>query len=83
MEHQSARLLLFGSRAQGTNRAESDFDLLVVTSQAEEVRRTVIHSALEEKIQLLVKSPEEMLDLAIKEPVLTEEIRKGIILWQK
>lgn len=75
------KIVLFGSRAEGTYNRDSDFDVIVVTDKPE-----IIHRILSEEgifVQLIVKSPEEMMRLHEKEPVLARAISKGIILWEK
>lgn len=78
----SSRGVLFGSRACGEHASVSDFDVFVV-GIADEVRRAVTRSALAERIQLLVKSSEEWLDLHRTDPPLYESILKGIVLWER
>ena len=77
------RIVLFGSRAEGPGTSESDYDLFVVTAEEGKVRRFVRRNRLAESIQLVVKSPEDMLTFEKDEPVFAEEIKKGIILWQR
>lgn len=77
------RIILFGSRARGTHTSESDFDIFVVTSEREKVNKLIRTSMLEEKIQLVSKTPEEMLTFDEDEPALKEEMEKGIVLWEK
>lgn len=79
----SSRIVLFGSRADGTNDSESDFDLLVVTINEEETRRIIGKSPLAENIQLITKSPEQMLKFEEDEPVFSSQVKKGIVLWQR
>lgn len=78
-----SKIVLFGSRADGTNTSESDFDILAVTSKEDAARKIVHKSPLAESIQLLVKTPEQMLTFDEDEPVLAEETGKGIVLWEK
>jgi hypothetical protein len=78
-----SRVIFFGSRSDGTNSLESDFDLYVVTSNEEKVWKEVRQSKLSERIQLIVKSPDQSLDLDRTEPVLYEQLKSGIVLWQQ
>ncbi len=78
----ASKIVLFGSRAQGTSHAKSDFDLIVVTTDTRAVQRMVDESTIAERVQTLYKTPEQMLSLDEGEPVLAEEIRKGIVLWE-
>lgn len=79
----AAKAVLFGSRATGDNQHDSDYDILIVSTQLEEITHASMQSTLSEKLQLLVKTPEEFLDFDNREPVLANHIRKGIILWEK
>jgi len=78
-----ATITLFGSRATGEHRSESDFDLLFVTNDENRVRKVARKSMLAEKLQLIIKSPEQMLSFDDEEKVLSKEIRKGIKIWQR
>lgn len=80
----SERIVLFGSRALGEDTQESDIDLLVVSGQKEKVKSLIYsQSRLKDKIQLISKTPQEYMGFDKKEPVLYEEIKKGIVLWEK
>ena len=51
------RIILFGSRAKGTARRESDFDFLVIVSEIEnerEISRKVYRALLEHRIEAAV-----------------------------
>lgn len=78
-----SKIVLFGSRAEGTHTSKSDFDIFVVTSEREKINKLIRKSMLEEKIQLVSKIPEEMLTFDKDEPALRDEIKKGIVLWEK
>lgn len=77
-----SRVVLFGSRAEGTSTSESDYDLFVITTEEGKVQRLVRRSGIAEKVQLIVKSPEDMLTFEKDKPVFAEQVRKGIALWQ-
>lgn len=79
----ASSIVLFGSRADGTNRSDSDFDIAITSGNSESVNRLARECDLPEKLQLIIKSPSEMLDLESNEPLLAANIRKGIILWEK
>jgi len=77
------KIVLFGSRAESTNSFDSDFDLAVVANEPDVVQRLAADSSMIDRIQLMVKTPSEMLDLESSEPVFASKIRKGIVLWEK
>lgn len=79
----SIKIILFGSRAAGSNTSESDYDILIITTQPENIRKIARTSNLSEKLQLIIKSPEQMLTLDQDEPVFFKQVKEGIVLWQR
>lgn len=77
------RVVLFGSCARGEDHRESDIDLLVVSRDQDRVRGLVPEKRGRRKVQLLVKTPQEYIQLEHKEPVFWGEVQRGIVLWQK
>lgn len=78
----SSKVILFGSRASDNYITDSDYDLLIVSASTD-VRKVISKSNLEEKIQLILKTPEEWLDLHKTNPELYKSIQKGIVLWER
>lgn len=79
----SSKIILFGSRASGEYSSDSDYDLLVVTKHASEVRRIVHEDKRADQIQLIIKTPEEWLDFHKGDPELYRSVQKGIVLWDR
>lgn len=79
----SSKIILFGSRATGDYNSDSDYDLLVVTSHAKDVRRIVGKNSLADRIQLIIKMPEEWIDLHQSDPELYQSLQKGTVLWDR
>jgi len=79
----SEKIILFGSTASGTDTRESDIDLFVLTNKPKAVRNATNISPLAEKIQLICKTPAEMLKINKKKPLVFSEIEKGRVLWEK
>lgn len=75
----SSKIILFGSRASGMHNSESDFDLFVVTSDSKGVIKL---GKPEEKIQMVFKTPVQMLSIEKDDQNLYKEIKKGIVLWE-
>ncbi|MBM3175802.1 MAG: nucleotidyltransferase domain-containing protein [Chloroflexi bacterium] len=84
----SSRVVLYGSCAQGTDTSDSDFDLFVVSDNKEEVLEAVdsfrfprgfegIH------IQIVVKTPVELLETEGVGQAFIEEVEHGIVLWER
>jgi predicted nucleotidyltransferase len=79
----SSKVILFGSRVTDDYNSDSDYDLLVVTSHATDVRRIINKNRLANRIQLIVKTPEEWIDLNQQNPELYQSIQQGIVLWDR
>lgn len=82
MKSVAIKIVLFGSRANGTNRQDSDFDLFVVTMEPDKVRQIANVSHISGQLQILTKTPEEMLEFEAKEPILSKKINEGVVLWE-
>ena len=79
----ASKVVLFGSRADATSRVDSDYDVAVVTNEPGTVRRIANESEFGGTLQLVIKTPAEMLDLDSREPVFASNIRKGVIVWER
>lgn len=82
LKSESIKIILFGSFANGMNKKDSDIDLFVLTNNPVFIRKTLNDSALAEKIQIITKTPAEILKINKKKPLLFEEIEKGRVLWE-
>jgi predicted nucleotidyltransferase len=86
---QPERIILFGSRAQGTARPESDFDLLVIKESDEpRYRRAApLYTALAEvpvEIEVIVYTPDEVSEWdSVREAFVTTAVREGKILYER
>ncbi len=80
-------IILFGSRAAGTARETSDFDLLIVTSAGARPveRRAIAERALLDRavpLDIFVYTPQEMLYLhSIGSPFIDEVLETGRVLY--
>lgn len=79
----SDKIVLFGSAATGTNTEASDIDLFILTSKPRITRNITNSSPLSEKLQILCKTPAEMIKMNKKKPLVFSEIEKGRTLWEK
>jgi predicted nucleotidyltransferase len=83
------KIILFGSRAQGTARADSDFDLLVVakSDQPRYRRAAPIYGVLSDilaPMDILVYSPQEVEEWSeVPQAFITTAIRQGTVLYEK
>ena len=76
------KIVLFGSCADGTDTADSDIDILVVTRDKTKAGKAARKIKLSRPVQWVIKTPQEYVVLNSKEKVFAEEISKGILLWE-
>lgn len=81
IEPQSIKGVLFGSRAAGNCRSDSDYDLLVITHTPREVEHIVSRHPMGKNIELFARTPEEYAELEGRDPSIGEKVAKGIVLW--
>jgi predicted nucleotidyltransferase len=81
LEPISSKGILFGSRAQGKQRSDSDYDLFVVTDQVEEVRKVAGRHPLGRAVELVVWTPEQFGEIGRQDPSLSSKLETGIVLW--
>jgi predicted transcriptional regulator len=84
----SNRIVLYGSCALGTDASESDFDLFVVSNSREDVSNAVSDFKFPKgyeaiHIQLVIRTPIELLERGKSEHIFMEEIDRGIVLWER
>ncbi len=83
------KIILFGSRTQGTARPDSDVDLLVIARSKEpRYRRAApIYGALSDIItpmDILVYDPQEVEEWsAVPQAFVTTAVRQGTVLYEK
>ena len=81
LEPISSKGILFGSRSNGDSSSDSDYNLFVVTDEAEEVERIVAQHPLGKKISLRTMTSEDHLRLSDTDSDLAEELDRGIVMW--
>jgi len=84
----SNRVVLYGSCAQGTDTSDSDFDLFVVSDNKEEVLEAANNFRFPRgfegiHIQVVVKTPVELLETKGADQAFIEEVERGIVLWER
>ena len=83
------RIILFGSRARGTPRPDSDFDVLVVQESEEpRYRRSgPLYTALADvpaEVEVMVYTPSEIAEWSqVPNAFVTTALREGKILYEK
>lgn len=81
VEPVSSKGVLFGSRATGLCRSDSYYDLFVVTDGPDEVKRIVTQHPLGKKIELVVHTPDQYLQIDKANPSLATRVSQGIVVW--
>ena len=84
-----SRLLLFGSRARIENTTDSDYDFLIITKKAVDIRKKRFYKSILRKelakykipADILIQSEEEVLQKKeITGHILKEVLKEGIVL---
>jgi predicted nucleotidyltransferase len=88
LKKHSNRIVLYGSCALGTDTAESDFDVFVVSNRKKEVSNIISNFKFPRgyeniRIQSVIKTPIELLKAGKSDHAFMEEIELGIVLWEK
>lgn len=81
VEPLSSKGILFGSRANGRARTDSDYDLFVVSAKPVEVRNIIEHHPLGRKIELVTWSPDEYHLIERRDPDLNKKLGLGLVVW--
>jgi len=77
------KIILYGSSTEGSNKEDSDIDILVVSERSTgDIQRILKKYGLEEKVQLVLKTRAEYLALKEKEPVFYDEVHRGIVYYE-
>ncbi len=77
------KVVLFGSCSRGDDTSASDIDLLVVTLRRDEIGGLLRQSTVNGRaLRPIVMGPHDMVELTEKDPALSEEIAKGIVLMR-
>jgi uncharacterized protein len=83
------KVILFGSRARGDSRPDSDFDFLVIrpSSEPRHRRAAPIYTALADipvEVEVMVYTPLEVLEWAeVPEAFVTTAVREGQLLYER
>ncbi len=79
----SLKIVLYGSSAGGTNHAESDIDLFILTRDVKKVKDIIYKSPLKEKLQHMVTTPQDFIKLKKDNAVFYKEISSGIVIHEE
>lgn len=81
LEPMASKGILFGSRASGRARSDSDYDLFVVTDVPEEAIEIAARHPLGKAIELVAWTPEKFEQIGVEDPGLERKLGAGIVLW--
>jgi predicted nucleotidyltransferase len=84
IKQHSSKVVLFGSCSQGTDMKDSDIDLMVITTEKEQVKKTIseFNQKNERKIAPIVVTMNEYILMKKEDKPLHENIERGITLWE-
>jgi hypothetical protein len=81
IEPMSSKGVLFGSRATGKARSDSNYNLLVVSETPEEIKKVTSRHPLGKKLEPMVLTPDEFNTTSGKNKELSKQFDDGIHLW--
>jgi hypothetical protein len=73
--------ILFGSRANGRARSDSNYDIFIVSITPEEVRKIVTRHPLGKRIELHVTGPDDYARISKQDPILAQKLEEGVYMW--
>lgn len=76
-------VILFGSRADGSNAGGSDIDLFICREYEKEVRKIISkYEPSDVKYQAIIQNPLESVSSTKEDNVFHRQVKKGITLWK-
>jgi predicted nucleotidyltransferase len=75
-------IILFGSCADGTNAADSDIDVYILTDYKDKVHKTLHKYKTGKPLKPIIADPLELAELKDKDKVFYGQIMKGITMWK-
>ena len=80
----SERIILFGSTAEGTDTEKSDFDVLVVTMEKEQIKKKLTRFKTVNGRQLspVIVTPSELVKLSKTDKAFYDQATKGTVIWR-
>jgi predicted nucleotidyltransferase len=82
LKRRAVKVILYGSASTGDNTEESDIDLLILTREKKDIEKGMGKDLLKKKIQPVIHTPGEWALLERENPVFTEQVARGIVLWK-
>jgi len=84
LKESARKVVLFGSCAEGTDAAESDIDVLILTDDREAAREktSAFNRAAERQMAPIILDVREFATLQKEDRPLFERIDRGVVLWE-
>lgn len=79
----SKKIILFGSASRGEDISTSDIDLFVMSNDPQLAKEILSSIKSTRKIQPFITTPSDWSDFKEKEKVFSEEVNRGITLWEE
>lgn len=81
LEPISSKGILFGSRATGRARSDSDYDLFVITDAPDQAREIAGSHPLGKAIEIVAWTSDNYGEIDNQDPKLARKLEQGIVLW--
>jgi predicted nucleotidyltransferase len=78
----SRQIILFGSRADGTNVETSDIDLFILSAEREKVMKIIGRYGMKLPIQAVVMNNQELVEMKEKDAAFHAQVKRGMTLWE-
>jgi predicted nucleotidyltransferase len=78
----SRQIILFGSRADGTNVETSDIDLFILSAEREKVMKIIGRYGMKLPIQAVVMNNQELVEMKEKDAAFHAQVKRGLALWE-
>lgn len=78
----SRQIILFGSRADGTNTAASDIDLFILSAEREKVMKTIGRYGMKLPVQPVVMNNQELVEMKEKDAAFHAQVKRGMVVWE-
>jgi hypothetical protein len=73
--------ILFGSRATGLARSDSDYDIFVLTEAPDQAKDIAGSHPLGKAVEIVAWTPEMYGEIENTDPKLAQKLEQGIVLW--
>ena len=83
LQASSRKIVFFGSAARGEDRKDSDLDVLIVSRDPEAAEKIISRFKSKRKIQPVIKTSTELIQMEEKNKEFFKEINSGIVLWEE